>query len=136
MNKPTDNKQGELKANINHISIAVTDLEESVRFYREILGLKPIPEPFKEGRHAWFDLGQAELHVIKSADQRVEHHKSDHFCFSVDDLDAFIEQITAHGVEYYDSSLNKGRINIRPDGIRQIYFTDPDGYWIEVNDDF
>jgi lactoylglutathione lyase len=23
---------------------------------------------------------------------------------------------------------------LRPDGVRQIYFQDPDGYWIEVND--
>jgi catechol 2,3-dioxygenase-like lactoylglutathione lyase family enzyme len=26
-------------------------------------------------------------------------------------------------------------ITTRPDGIKQIYFKDPDGYWIEVNDD-
>jgi len=23
---------------------------------------------------------------------------------------------------------------VRPDGVRQIYFQDPDGYWLEVND--
>ena len=27
--------------------------------------------------------------------------------------------------------LNK--INIRADGIKQVYFQDPNGYWIEVN---
>jgi lactoylglutathione lyase len=27
--------------------------------------------------------------------------------------------------------LNK--INIRADGVKQIFFQDPDGYWIEVN---
>jgi len=26
-------------------------------------------------------------------------------------------------------------VQLRPDGIQQIYFQDPDGYWIEVNDD-
>ena len=25
------------------------------------------------------------------------------------------------------------KINIRADGIKQIFFQDPDGYWIEVN---
>ena len=25
-------------------------------------------------------------------------------------------------------------VNHRDDGVRQIYFQDPDGYWIEIND--
>jgi len=126
----------DVQVGINHIAIAVTDLSESEQFYRDVLGLKQIPEPFKEGRHAWFDLGGAQLHVIKAADKRTEHNKSDHMCFSVDDLDAFIEKITSNGIEYSDSPGNPGKINVRPDGIRQIFFTDPDGHWIEVNDDF
>jgi catechol-2,3-dioxygenase len=24
---------------------------------------------------------------------------------------------------------------VRPDGVKQIYFQDPEGYWIEINDD-
>ena len=24
---------------------------------------------------------------------------------------------------------------VRPDGIKQVYLQDPDGYWIEINDD-
>lgn len=126
----------DVQMKVNHIAIAVTDLSESEQFYRDIIGLKQIPEPFKVGRHAWFDLGHAELHVIKAADERIEHNKSNHLCFSVDDLDAFIEKITSHGVEYSDFPGNTGKINVRPDGIRQIYFTDPDGYWVEINDDF
>lgn len=137
MVKSSDKKNSQpIKSNINHIAIAVTDLSESERFYRDVLGLRQIPEPFKEGRHAWFDLGGAQLHVIKAADQRTSHNRSTHFCFSVKDLDAFIEEISAHGLVYSDSDGKEGEINIRPDGIRQIFFTDPDGYWVEVNDEF
>src|SRR5215475_6853203 len=25
--------------------------------------------------------------------------------------------------------------SVRPDGVHQLYFQDPDGYWIEINDD-
>ena len=28
-----------------------------------------------------------------------------------------------------------GTSPVRPDGVHQLYFQDPDGYWIEVNDD-
>ncbi len=130
------NKNRPIKSNINHIAIAVTDLSESEAFYRDVLGLRQIPEPFKEGRHAWFDLGGAQLHVIKAADHRTSHNRSTHFCFSVEDLDAFIERISSNGLVYFDSEGKEGEINIRPDGIRQIFFTDPDGYWIEANNEF
>jgi lactoylglutathione lyase len=50
-------------------------------------------------------------------------------------------------VEVYVARLNKLRIpyknargvpqtiTTRADGIKQIYFQDPDNYWIEINDD-
>jgi lactoylglutathione lyase len=124
----------DIRVKIDHIAVAVTDLSESESFYRDVIGLKQIPEPFGVGRHAWFDIGGAELHVIQAADERRERNRSNHLCFSVDDLDAFMEHLTANGVEYSDFAGNVGEVNIRPDGVRQIYFTDPDGYWIEVND--
>ena len=124
-----------IQVQINHIAIAVTDLEESEHFYREIIGLKQIPEPFGLGMHAWFDIGGAELHVISAAEERTEHDIHNHLCFSVSDMDAFIERIRSHGIEFSDWNQNPGEITVRPDGVQQIYFTDPDGYWIEVNDD-
>ena len=36
-------------------------------------------------------------------------------------------------IEYSDFPGNLNKINIRPDGITQVFFQDPDGYWIEVN---
>lgn len=128
----SDSQNTQIK--IDHIALSVTDLEESEQFYRDVIGLKQIPEPFQVGRHAWFDLGGAELHVIRAADERIERDRSNHLCFSVADLESFIENISSHGLEYFDADGNPGEINIRPDGIQQIYFTDPDGYWIEIND--
>lgn len=125
----------EIQVTINHVAISVTDLEESEQFYRDLIGLKQIEEPFGVGRHAWFDMGHSELHVIRAAEERKERDRSNHLCFSVSDMEAFIEKISSHGIEFTDAAGNQGEINIRPDGIQQIYFTDPDGYWIEINDD-
>lgn len=125
----------EIQVTINHVAISVTDLEESEQFYRDVIGLKQIEEPFGVGRHAWFDMGHSELHVIRAAEERKERDRSNHLCFSVSDMEAFIEKISSHGIEFTDAAGNQGEINIRPDGIQQIYFTDPDGYWIEINDD-
>jgi lactoylglutathione lyase len=130
------NNDRQIEVRINHVAIAVTDLQESAQFYEEVIGLEPIPEPFGVGRHAWFDMGGgSELHVIMAAEERTEHNKSNHLCFSVSDMDDFVAHITSHGVEFSDFAGNIGEFNERPDGVRQIYFTDPDGYWIEINDD-
>jgi len=51
-------------------------------------------------------------------------------------MESFIEQITSHGLQYFDANGNPGEVTTRPDGILQIYFTDPDGYWLEINDAF
>ncbi|MCC5942880.1 MAG: VOC family protein [Balneolaceae bacterium] len=126
----------EVNVKINHIAISVTNLQESEHFYRDILGLKQIPEPFGLGIHAWFDIGSAELHVIEMAEERKEHSISSHLCFSVRDMDAFIETLAEHNIPFYDFEENPGQMTLRPDGISQIYITDPDGYWVEINDDF
>ena len=125
----------ETQININHIAIAVTDLEESEIFYRDVIGLKQIPEPFGLGMHAWFQIGESQLHIIRGATERKERNKYNHLCFSVTDLDQFIDRLELHGVQFSDWDLNPGEITIRVDGVQQIYFTDPDGYWIEVNDE-
>ena len=126
----------EVNVKINHIAISVTNLQESEHFYRDILGLKQIPEPFGLGIHAWFDVGFAELHVIEMADERKEHSISSHLCFSMRDMDAFIETLAEHNIPFYDFQKNRGQMTLRPDGVSQIYITDPDGYWVEINDDF
>ncbi|MEO6220880.1 MAG: VOC family protein, partial [Ginsengibacter sp.] len=53
---------------INHIAVYVLNLEKSTSFYHDIVGLEIIPEPFHDGRHTWFSIGNnASLHLIKGA---------------------------------------------------------------------
>jgi lactoylglutathione lyase len=34
----------------------------------------------------------------------------------------------------YRNFAGNGKVTDRPDGVHQVYLQDPDGYWIEVND--
>lgn len=124
---------------INHIAVHVADLERSRTFYQEILGLRQIEEPFKDGLHAWFDIGGgASVHLIEELEliPPQEISKTNHLCFSVSDVDSFIQNLRRNGYTFEDWAGNQGRIHIRPDGVKQIFFRDPDNYWIEVNNDF
>lgn len=127
------------KIKINHIAIHVADLKRSQLFYSGVLGLKMIEEPFKDGLHAWYDIGGgASVHLIEelSLIPPVQISKTNHLCFSVSDMDAFIQNLERKSCSFENWAGDQGKIHIRPDGIQQIFFRDPDNYWIEVNNDF
>lgn len=120
---------------LNHIALYVTNLQQSAAFYRDVMGLDSIPEPFKIGKHAWFSIGPAmALHLIAGAPEKKEYYKNNHICFSVSDMDPFLTRLKSAGIVYEDVSGKTGAITTRVDGVHQIWFRDPDGYWIEVND--
>lgn len=122
---------------LNHIALHVINLEKSTNFYKDVLQLQMIPEPFHDGRHTWFSIGDnSQLHLIQGADEVIEHDKNSHLCFSVKSVDDFIVNLDKFNIDRINWAGDSKEPTIRVDGIKQIYFQDPDGYWIEVNDDF
>ena len=119
---------------LNHLAIYVHDLQKSTEFYQQVIGLDTVPEPFHDGRHTWFDMGRGRLHVIQGAKDISTHEKNAHLCFSVPSVNAFVAQLSKANVLYEDWPGKLQSITTRVDGVKQIYFKDPDGYWIEVND--
>lgn len=41
----------------DHIALYVFDLQKSTAFYRDVMQFKLVSEPFKDGKHSWFDIG-------------------------------------------------------------------------------
>lgn len=122
---------------INHIALYVSDLKTSTDFYKNVFNLRQIAEPFKVGRHSWFSLGNAgQLHLIAGEGRKAPQNKNDHICFSVRSMDAFIEKLDEMGVERSNFPGTDRGPQKRPDGVKQVYIQDPDGQWIEVNDDY
>ncbi len=123
------------KASLNHIAVYVVDLKISTAFYKDIIGLDTIPEPFHDGRHTWFSIGvKSHLHLISGAASKTVHDKNAHLCFSVTSVPEFIINLGKNKIEYEDWAGGKMKVTNRVDGVKQIYFKDPDGYWIEIND--
>lgn len=129
-------KNTEHQPRINHIALAVSDLSKSTAFYRDIVSLDTIPEPFKDGKHTWFSIGdQSQLHLIEVPLDPEPKNKNTHLCFSVRDIDAFIHTLNQHRIEWSNWPGEAKKITIRTDGVKQIYFQDPDGNWLEINND-
>lgn len=120
---------------LNHIALHVQNLKRSTEFYQQVVQLDTIPEPFHDGKHTWFRIGPgSQLHLISGA-QAITPDKNTHLCFSIPSVERFIQNLERLNVPYEDWSGKKGAITTRVDKVKQIYFQDPDGYWIEVNDD-
>lgn len=120
----------------NHLTVYVVNLDKSTEFYKDVMQLERIPEPFKDGRHNWFKIGEhSQLHVVGGATTTSPHDINIHLSFRVESLPDFIKHLDRLQVKYVNFKGDSKTVQLRPDGVRQVYFQDPDGYWIEVNDD-
>lgn len=122
-------------ATLNHIAIYVSDLNKSGAFYESLLNLQKMEEPFKDGRHIWFTLGTAgQVHLISGAKTGIPYDKNEHLCFSVSSISDFMAKLDQQKISYQNWDGTAKAPTIRVDGVKQIYFQDPDGHWLEVND--
>lgn len=132
--------QSEKKNNtvaLNHIAVYVADLKIATDFYKTVFDLEIIPEPFKDGKHTWFSIGAAgQLHLIEGAKSNMVYEKNNHLCFCVASIKEFTSNLNAKQISYESWAGALNTVTDRADGIKQIYFKDPDGHWLEVNDDF
>ncbi len=118
----------------NHVALSVKDADRSADFYRNTLNLKEITNKTEIDGIRWFSLGEGkELHLISLPDE-INTNKAVHFAVTTADFDSFIKNLKSMNVIYSDwTAETPYKINIRTDGIKQVFFQDPDGYWIEVN---
>lgn len=114
----------------NHVALCVKNIEESARFYREVIGLEPIevPDHLKAIR-SWFRIAPGqELHLLAGRTFPVTNNDPNmaHFSLTIADADPVEVYLKSKGLPY----LRQQRF----DGAWQIYISDPDGYFIELNE--
>ncbi|RPI59724.1 MAG: VOC family protein [Ignavibacteriales bacterium] len=118
----------------NHIALSVKDVNRSADFYKKVLGLNEITNKTKIEGIRWFSLGEGkELHLISILKESVTINKALHFALTTANFESFVKILDEMEISYSDWPGTPQKINMRTDGIKQIYFQDPDGYWIEVN---
>ncbi len=123
-----------LFAGIHHVAIIASDYAASRRFYVEVLGLPVIAETLREERQSWkldLALGGAQIELFSFPDPparltRPEACGLRHLAISVDDLDAGVAHLAAHGVETEPVRVDELT------GRRFTFFADPDGLPLEL----
>ena len=139
---------------LHHVGVTVKDLDASIRFYHDVLGLQfsNEPSPWFEGeelgkavgvpgaalRQVSLLLGDTTIELLEYASPPSETERplasnnrgASHFAFLVDDIVAKKAELEDKGIEFY------GEINVVDEGVlagwRWVYFDDPDGYPLEL----
>jgi methylmalonyl-CoA/ethylmalonyl-CoA epimerase len=104
-------------ARLAHVGVAVRDLDEAARFYREVLGVTPHPPQSADGATiVGLDLGGAEVELLTAADDASPIGRFlatrgpgiHHLCFRVPDLEAALARCRAAGYRLIDEVPRPG----------------------------
>ncbi len=126
--------QNQFNFNKDHDALLVKDLEAAANFYKNILKLEEIPNGGLGDHIRWFQLqDKVQIHLIKSDDE-ISQHKGVHMAINTNNLKGLMKYLNSKNIPFENWPGEKGTTNSRPDDVKQIYLQDPDGYWIEVND--
>ena len=135
---------------VHHVSFTVSDMERSVAFYRDGLDFEVLDDRTVQGAfpEAVSALPGAHMRIVhlgghgqglelihyyappgNSPAPRTCDVGSAHLCYIVDDIDAAMEKVGAHGARFLsEAKAVEGGPN---EGNRMVYFLDPDGIPME-----
>lgn len=136
---------------VHHAAVNVRDWDESVSFYRDVLGLEFLLEGEATGegieanthldrvrlRFAMFRAGENRFELIqylspegRPNDRHVNDTGSTHIAFVVGDIDRAFEELSARGVRFNATPIH---IDSGPlAGCAFAYFPDPNGVLLEI----
>jgi methylmalonyl-CoA/ethylmalonyl-CoA epimerase len=106
-------------SHIEHIGIAVKNLDESIKFYENILGLKcyAVEEVADQKvKTAFFQIGQTKIELLESTDPEgpigkfIEKRGEGihHIAYAVKGLESSLEELKSKGIKMIDEKPRRG----------------------------
>lgn len=104
---------------VDHIGIAVKNLDETLKFYEDVLGFKCVAEEVVEEqkvRTAFLPLGDTEIELLESTSEdgpiaKFIEKKGEgiqHIAYKVDDIEKKLEELKAKGIRLIDEKPRRG----------------------------
>jgi catechol 2,3-dioxygenase-like lactoylglutathione lyase family enzyme len=109
---------------LDHVSVLITDVERSRRFYTDVLGLREVPPPHTfDFIVLWFALNE-EQYVHLLLKPQPDTISPRHFALHVTDAQAARAHCRAHGLAVEET--------VRIPNADRFFIRDPDGNRIEI----
>ena len=108
---------------VHHVSIGVNDVDASIEFYG-LLGLTAVPRPDFGFPGAWLQAGEQQVLLLQT--NITPPTAINHYAFHVEDLDACVAHLAAHGIDAQISNRTIG-------AGKQAFIKDPSGNVVELN---
>jgi catechol 2,3-dioxygenase-like lactoylglutathione lyase family enzyme len=125
---------------LHHVSLVVTDLQRSLAFYRDVIGLAQIPRPPIPVPGIWLGCGDRQIHLILYTPGTFRSKPIDiadaHFAFRTDDFEATLNGLKAQGFSETAAEDDPKRLFVNRTsaaGFLQLYVLDPDRNIVEIN---
>lgn len=104
---------------IDHIGIAVKDLDETLKFYEEVLGIKCVDIEVVEEQKvktAFLPIGDTEIELLESTDKEgpiakfIEKRGQgiQHIAYRVDNIEEALKEMKEKGIRLIDEKPRKG----------------------------
>jgi lactoylglutathione lyase len=115
-----------------HIGIQVRDLDRSIKFYTEVLGL-PLRKRLRLNETtdlAFLSLGDSEIELICKSTEYTFAKEGivNHLAFRVEGIAGMLERLRKHGVEL----IHEQPLSVEKLGTRIAFFWGPDGEKLEL----
>jgi catechol 2,3-dioxygenase-like lactoylglutathione lyase family enzyme len=115
-------------AQLNHVSVIARDMQESLRFYVDELGLELLPTPNFGFPVAWLRAGDCQVHLFQRPGEPPSHA---HFALQIDEFMPVYRRMKEIGA--LDSTSFGNVMFELPDGGVQLYVRDPAGNLVELD---
>lgn len=127
---------------IDHIAIAVHNLEEAAQFYQEVMGLKLSGVEVvaaQKTRVGFFEIGETHIELVQPAAPdsplvkflETKGQGIHHLCFEVDDIEAEVRRYMEKGATMVDTKPRPGAHNTK---VAFVHPKSSGGVLIELNE--
>ena len=119
-----------MAVSFNHTIVYAADKKASADFFAEIFGLDPPQPMFGHFMTVLLEGGVALDYADTGGNVQPQHYA---FLVAEDDFDGILTRIRSAGIDYWaDPGRSRPQQINRNDGGRGVYFTDPNGHFLEA----